>query len=236
MQNWQEDHLNALLTEHEEVALFAKVSELAQRLGFEHCTFGIKAPWPLNQPRFHMLSTYPTDWQQRYVARQYINIDPTVLHCATSTEPIVWSEPLFRQARVLWEEARSYGLRVGWAKSSRDMQGNTSMLVMARSAEPLSELELRDKEMAMHWLSNVAQIGLSALIGPKLPEVEKIELTDRERAILRWTADGKTSAEIARILRVSERTVNFHVHNLMDKFSVVNKTAAAVKAALLGLI
>ena len=49
-------------------------------------------------------------------------------------------------------------------------------------------------------------------------------------------ADGKTSGEAATILGLSERTVNFHVANVLVKLSAVNKTAAVVKAALLGLL
>ena len=35
-------------------------------------------------------------------------------------------------------------------------------------------------------------------------------LSHREREILQWTADGKSSGEIAIILSISESTVNFH--------------------------
>lgn len=38
-----------------------------------------------------------------------------------------------------WEEARSYGLNVGWAQSSRDFIGTRGMLTLARSNDQLSE-------------------------------------------------------------------------------------------------
>jgi len=53
---------------------------------------------------------------------------------------------------------------------------------------------------------------------------------------LRWTAEGKTAYEISHILNVSERTVNFHVNNVVDKLGASNKTQAAVKAAILGML
>ncbi|KVR40757.1 hypothetical protein WK17_21385 [Burkholderia multivorans] len=61
-------------------------------------------------------------------------------------------------------------------------------------------------------------------------------LTEVEKTIIRWTIDGKTSAQLAEILHVSERTVNFHVQNVMAKLNTCNKTAAAAQAALLGLL
>lgn len=61
-------------------------------------------------------------------------------------------------------------------------------------------------------------------------------LTEREIEVLRWTADGKTSADISAILTISDNTVNFHIKNAVAKLGVANKTAAVVKAALLGYL
>ena len=61
-------------------------------------------------------------------------------------------------------------------------------------------------------------------------------LTAREIEVLKWTADGKTSADISSLLDVSENTVNFHVKNAVTKLQTTNKTAATVRAAMLGLL
>jgi DNA-binding NarL/FixJ family response regulator len=62
------------------------------------------------------------------------------------------------------------------------------------------------------------------------------QLTDRETEVLTWAARGKSSADIAVILDISERTVNFHMDNAMRKLSVATRVQAAVKCAMLGLI
>ena len=61
-------------------------------------------------------------------------------------------------------------------------------------------------------------------------------LTDRELEALTWAARGKSSSDIAVILRISERTVNFHMDNAMRKLGVATRIQAAVKCAMLGLI
>ncbi|WP_333681947.1 LuxR C-terminal-related transcriptional regulator [Dyella sp.] len=61
-------------------------------------------------------------------------------------------------------------------------------------------------------------------------------LSRREREILQWVAYGKTSYEISIIVGLSERTVNFHVAGAIAKLNAANRTHAAVKAALMGLI
>ena len=57
-----------------------------------------------------------------------------------------------------------------------------------------------------------------------------IELTEREVAVLTWSARGKTSDEIASILDLSKRTVDFHMDNARNKLGVATRTQAVVKA------
>ncbi|MBV8107823.1 MAG: helix-turn-helix transcriptional regulator [Hyphomicrobiales bacterium] len=61
-------------------------------------------------------------------------------------------------------------------------------------------------------------------------------LTVRERDVLTWVARGKTSAEIAIILGLSERTINFHCDSAMKRLDVINRTQAVATAIVEGLI
>lgn len=61
-------------------------------------------------------------------------------------------------------------------------------------------------------------------------------LTDREIDCLNWTAAGKTSAEIAEILILSEHTVNHYLNRATKKLDTVNRTQAVAKALRVGLI
>ena len=60
-------------------------------------------------------------------------------------------------------------------------------------------------------------------------------LTPKEREILGWCAQGKTSAEVAMILNRSETTINFHIANVRMKFGVTSRHAAVIKAIKLGM-
>jgi DNA-binding NarL/FixJ family response regulator len=55
-------------------------------------------------------------------------------------------------------------------------------------------------------------------------------LTPREREVLAGIADGKSNREIARLLRVSEKTVKAHVSAVLAKLGVQDRTQAAVYA------
>ncbi len=58
-----------------------------------------------------------------------------------------------------------------------------------------------------------------------------IALNDREVETLTWVARGKTSAEIAPILGLTKRTVDFHVDNARNKLRATTRTEAVIKAA-----
>ena len=60
--------------------------------------------------------------------------------------------------------------------------------------------------------------------------VRDIQLNDREIETLTWVARGKTSLEIAQILNLSKRTVDFHIDNARNKLGVSTRTEAAIKA------
>ena len=59
----------------------------------------------------------------------------------------------------------------------------------------------------------------------------QISLRAREKETLTWAARGKTSAEIAQILGLSKRTVDFHLDNARCKLGVATRTQAVMKAA-----
>ena len=63
-----------------------------------------------------------------------------------------------------------------------------------------------------------------------------LHLTEREKEVLTWVGGGKTSSEIAIILGLSERTVNFHCDQAMKRLDVINRTQAVAKAMAYGLI
>jgi DNA-binding response OmpR family regulator len=79
---------------------------------------------------------------------------------------------------------------------------------------------------------------LDTIIGARLAGVARndlwpklIELNEREVETLTWAARGKTSAEIAQILGLSKRTVDFHIDNARVKLGAATRVEAAIKAA-----
>jgi DNA-binding NarL/FixJ family response regulator len=84
---------------------------------------------------------------------------------------------------------------------------------------------------------------LYTIIGARLAGVARneiwplrVDLNERESEALTWIARGKTSAEIAVILGLSKRTIDFHLENARVKLGVQTRTEAVIKAAFGRLI
>jgi DNA-binding NarL/FixJ family response regulator len=84
----------------------------------------------------------------------------------------------------------------------------------------------------------VAPKAMQALVGRAQKEEDTYTavLTDRELETLGLVARGLTNPQIADRLLVSVSTVNFHVHNILDKLGTKTRTEAVVVAAREGLI
>lgn len=233
----KENQLQALMANQSYQQLFETICVLGKELGFDYCAYGLRMPLPLTDPKVFMLNNYPDEWQRQYQVNNYLAIDPTVQHAMSSLLPLIWTDDLFDQARELWEDAHSFGLCFGWAQSVRDFNGSVSMLTLARSNEPISETELNAKRRDIAYLTQITHEGMSKClkVSQVMPEVS-VKLSSREKEVLQWTAVGKTSGEISSILNITERTVNFHINNTINKLNVTNKTAAAIKAAILGFL
>ena len=236
MDPWKEDLLQTFQSIECERQVLAMVAELARKLEFDYCAYGLRMPLPLARPKTAMFSNYPAVWQARYQAQEYQVIDPTVQQAMRSPSPIIWSDDLFAPARELWEEARSFGLQAGLAHTCRDASGMGGMLTLARAGETVTTTEWQAKACHISWLVQAVHLCMVRIAAPKLlPEIA-VQLSCREVEVLRWTGEGKTSGEIAEVLNITERTVNFHIGKTMAKLNAVNKTAAVLRAAMLGLL
>lgn len=67
----------------------------------------------------------------------------------------------------------------------------------------------------------------------RLPE---LALTPRQREVLAWVEQGKSSADIGVILGISRDTVEEHVGGARRRLDVSTRVQAVVKARALGLM
>jgi DNA-binding NarL/FixJ family response regulator len=79
--------------------------------------------------------------------------------------------------------------------------------------------------------------GLALELIATPPETRNDEgLTPREREVLHLVAEGRSNADVAKRLWVTERTVKVHLSNVYRKIGVSNRTEASRWAAVSGLL
>jgi len=222
-----------LVSQHE---LFQHLSLQTEELGFKFFSIALRSPLPLSQPRQGALSNYPESWQHAYVRNNYFAIDPVVQHALHFQSLLVWSDEVFAGTPEFWNTAQAAGLRFGLSQPTRGVHGSIGLLSLARPDRAISPAELEDNKFKLAWLAQTAHFAMSQHLLPDYMPATQTKLSSQEVAVLRWIAEGKTSAEVADILKLAERTVNFHINNANTKLGTNNRTAAAVSAALLGLL
>jgi DNA-binding CsgD family transcriptional regulator len=113
---------------------------------------------------------------------------------------------------------------------THEPSGARGAVSFAGDREPYTPTEMRELSyIAIHVFDRLAEIR-------NLDTRMTDTLTDREIDCLNWTAAGKTSAEIAEILDLSEHTVNHYLNRATKKLDTVNRTQAVAKALRIGLI
>jgi two-component system, NarL family, response regulator len=73
-------------------------------------------------------------------------------------------------------------------------------------------------------------------VGARLAErMSSPNLSDRELEVLCLMAQGNINKEIAHVLNITERTVKFHVNNILSKLGVHDRTQAVIVALKRGI-
>lgn len=151
------------------------------------------------------------------------------------TRRIKAQHPMTAVVMVTMYEARGYvveALRAGAAgyivkDSSRELLRHAISSVVEGGSMVRSDL-LRQ---AIRAESSGQQGGAGAGSGAPVAEL----LTERELTVLALVARGYLNKEIARDLSLAEVTVKKHIHSIMAKLGVSDRTNAAIAAVRLGL-
>lgn len=73
-------------------------------------------------------------------------------------------------------------------------------------------------------------------LGRRDQERARLDLTDREKEVIRLLAAGYSNRQIGLALHISESTVKYHLRNIMDKLDVRARTEIVYAASKLGLV
>jgi DNA-binding CsgD family transcriptional regulator len=136
---------------------------------------------------------------------------------------------------LLWQIDRSLGHHYRRLKQSDLSQRH---FALARDGVESLAGTVGDDGLREHFL----QVALSTLPKEKAVSPHRAAkaafggLTERERAVMRLVAEGKTNHEIADTLVVTKRTIETHINNIMHKLALTSRAQLAVWAIEHGLL
>lgn len=206
--------------------------------------FGFSAFMVLNLPdtsastiaEHSVINNWPTEFTAAYDRLGLLRTSPLVAAMRSSTKPLAMSLDERTAAspestRADSEELfRRFGFLMTVAIAVHDVRGGRGIVFFDGDRDELCHTEMLELTMlAVHVYDRLSQIAHA-------DSREVSPLTDRETDCLAWTAEGKTSSEIAEILGLSEHTVNHYLNRAARKLGTVNRTQAVAKALRRGWI
>ena len=221
-------------------ALLAKVKKLTP---FSHarCGFGDSKEFKTeSMAAFKTLTAFPSEWENRYAKNNYVLEDAVALIAYQKKGLLYWEDCLkihnqqingkARAIQIL-DEAASIGLKDGWIYSLQGRRA-TECSIISLGGDNLKK-DVRTETILEHLGPHLGQAVKKMVIG-KTKAVAT--LTPRECEILSWTSAGKTAWETSQILTVSQRTVEYHMGNILNKLDATNAQQAIAIAVFHGLI
>ena len=225
-------------TSPDEVVLGRRFQKVILTLGFSHYIY---CQIDVSQPRLYMIcSTYPDEIRRVWADASVAVRDPLVSYIITKTTPVrrtdiaddgSWASDIF----VGLEDFGIY--TPAWHFPVRDQTNYMGLFAITPTKTDHARLgkdHFDHAEMLLPALCNQAHetwCQLTTGAGDEPPV-----LSDREIEILTWLSHGKSTEDIAEIMQIAERTVNYHVANLKTKLGVETRAHAVAQAMRMRLI
>lgn len=210
-------------------------TSVAHGLGFDRFLYSAQFPTSLVRAQIVIISAYAPEWRSHYDTMHYATVDPTVAYCKGHVTPIVWDQidlsAAGAKARRVMSEACEFGLRSGISIPIRGTQGEGAMLSLVSSADhKKAKAHIFQVAPFAQFLSGFIHEASKRVFSESRLLLSEDSLTSREKECLLWAAEGKTTWETSQILKITERTVNFHLQNATAKLQVSNRAHAVARA------
>lgn len=219
--------------------------DLAQNLGFQgglyvHLGHAIRIPdqsGPITPVRF--VASSVSD-RLLYLETGALAFDPVAARAVNAHTPYAWTtalEPhLSESQRQLHLRLRGRGIQAGVAAPVQDYAAGPAYLSLYSGFAGEAERLVRDNGPMLAFVAASFHRRAKAALPATGHNAKSPALTAREIDCLRLAALGHTAPETAKALKLTVRTVEFHLKNAADKFGAPNKVRAVALAVSCGLI
>lgn len=213
------------------------------RFGFDRLLYGATHVWDENRfgepDDIMILSNLPEKYIDRFVYDGLYAQAPIAFWTLLNPGPVSWTKTKERQQTLglsaeesqVLEFNQRYGITAGYTISfpSDHSREKTALILMAKEG-------LSQEDVDRIWEKNGREIyTLSTIFHLKartMPHVyRRCPLTARQREVLEWVGDGKTTQDIATILNLTVPTIEKHLRLARVALDVETTTQAVLKAS-----
>lgn len=221
--------------------VYDALTSLCSKLGVNTFIFAYSYQESLLAPEHHTITNAP-EWMEHYAKLNLRGNDPVVQYLVENNSPVLWNDLKNRgdyakeEHLEVLREASDFGLCYGVSVPCRasDCLGVLSFANTDEGAkEHYDDLMLYGSVLSNHLMDQMRQ---AHKVQPEAETTGADLLTQREIDCLFWASEGKTAWEIGQILEISERTVVFHLTNVVNKLDSSSRQHAISKAILLGIL
>ncbi len=253
MQYWE--HIDRVFRAQSLAEVKSATADYTRALGFQNHGYAMRLQEPALLPGlaanpgndFFFFEDFASEWSRTYpalVTPQVEQTDPRIVQAREGLPAAAWNSrgetsyglgarvQLMQRTRRTLQMAGEHGLRGGITVPSGSRGLRWSFMTFTHDSL-FDPREMAPSIASAVYYVSCMQAALDRLLRQRQPLPR---LSEREREVLRWSAIGKTSWEISVILRISERTVNFHLQQAARKLAVKGRRAACARAVALGLI
>ncbi|WP_370320752.1 autoinducer binding domain-containing protein [Oricola sp.] len=185
------------------------------------------------------VSNYPREWQELYVKRNYLRIDPVVTRAKHGPPIFNWSAKEAKRAgrrdvMRFFAEAARFDIRAGLSISVPVGFKDRMVFTLANG-----DIEVPAGRRIDPVTAAVAVTFVHSRLGRIAQDVSMgadIHLSPREAECLRWFADGMSMPDIAKTIGIGYRSVRSYLDEATRKLGAANSRQAASVAIRLGLI
>jgi DNA-binding CsgD family transcriptional regulator len=214
----------------------------AQKISCHAFTYYSFRPDAVNRVKYEHASAKLKPWHDHYIAEGYDDVDKTLETVYQDVLPVHWDieqqiknakRPREKQMRL---DSKKFGTVHGLTIPLHGPQDDFACLMVKQLRGENCLDNWQNLQYELHQIAYLYYHYLRLLLLKLQPHEDKYSLSKRELQCLSLIAQGRNLQDMAKIMHITARTVNYHIQRINHRFGVKNKYQSAAKAKELGLI
>lgn len=202
-----------------------------EKLGLNYFGFLRRTRWPVTKPDLHAFCNYPSELVRHYCEGEYWKIDPR-FNSMGDQDYMIWNHAFQKNTHMHELLIRQGGMKDGVTYCFPLQDG--SVAYMSFAGESMFTHEQAQAMCADAYLICKTAIRVSGLKINNMPVVD--DLSPHQLIILRLTADGMTTREVAKEMSLTKAAIDYHLKVIGKKMNCQNKPEIIAKTVFMHLL